>query len=115
MTDLLIRFLAGGAVVSFFATLGDILRPRSFAGLFAAAPSVALATVGLTLHSKGHTYAALEGRSMLLGTAAFLLYAALAGAILRRSRMSGLAASLVLMPVWFGVALGLWFAVAGRF
>lgn len=52
---------------------------------------------------------------MLLGTAAFLLYAALAGAILRRSRMSGLAASLVLMPVWFGVALGLWFAVAGRF
>jgi len=42
--DLILRFLVGGAVVSFFAMVGDTLKPKSFAGLFAAAPSVALAT-----------------------------------------------------------------------
>lgn len=112
MTVWIVRFLVGGAVVSFFAMLGDVLRPRSFAGLFVAAPSVALATVALTIHKEGSPYAALEGRSMLLGTAAFLLYAVLAGVVLRRSRMSALKAALVLMPVWFGAAFGLWFAAA---
>ena len=31
--DYVIRFLAGGIVVSLFAVVGDILRPKSFAGL----------------------------------------------------------------------------------
>jgi len=57
-----IRFLVGGVVVSAFALLGDILRPKSFAGLFGAAPSVALATLSLTLLKEGGQYAALEGR-----------------------------------------------------
>ena len=39
------RFLVGGLVVSFFAMIGGALKPKSFAGLFAAAPSVALATI----------------------------------------------------------------------
>jgi hypothetical protein len=47
MTEYVVRFLVGGVVVSAFAILGDILRPKSFAGLFAAAPSVALVTLGV--------------------------------------------------------------------
>jgi len=31
--EYLFRFLAGGIVVSTFAVLGDVLRPKSFAGL----------------------------------------------------------------------------------
>jgi hypothetical protein len=31
--DYVVCFLAGGAVVSVFAILGDVLRPKSFAGL----------------------------------------------------------------------------------
>jgi hypothetical protein len=42
MSDLVIRFLVGGLVVSLFAMLSDALRPKSFAGLFGAAPSIAL-------------------------------------------------------------------------
>ncbi len=42
-----VRFLVGGIVVSAFAVLGDVLRPKSFAGLFGAAPSLALATLSL--------------------------------------------------------------------
>ena len=38
MTEYLVRFLIGGIAVSLFAVLGDVLRPKSFAGLFGAAP-----------------------------------------------------------------------------
>ena len=41
------RFILGGLIVSLFALIGDVLRPRSFAGLFGAAPLVALATLAL--------------------------------------------------------------------
>ena len=34
----IIRFFVGGLIVSFFAVLGDTLKPKSFAGLFGAAP-----------------------------------------------------------------------------
>jgi len=43
----------GGMIVSLFASLGDVLKPKSFAGLFGAAPSVALATLGLTVLADG--------------------------------------------------------------
>jgi hypothetical protein len=33
MKELFIRFVVGGTVVSFFAVLGDQLKPKSFAGL----------------------------------------------------------------------------------
>jgi hypothetical protein len=48
MSQIFARFLVGGAVVSVFAIVGDRLKPKSFAGLFGAAPSVALSTLGLT-------------------------------------------------------------------
>lgn len=60
MGQLIIRFLVGGAIVSAFALLGDVLHPKGFAGLFAAAPSVALATLTLTVASEGPGYAALS-------------------------------------------------------
>ena len=107
MTDLAIRFFVGGIVVSLFAIAGDILRPKSFAGLFSAAPSVALATVSLTIHKEGKLYVSLEAKTMILGAIAFLVYAALASLILRRKKFSALATSLALMPVWLGVCFGL--------
>src|SRR5258705_12404171 len=62
-----LRFLAGGIAVSAFAALSDTLRPKSFAGLFGAAPSIALATILITLSQKGAPFAAVEGRSMSMG------------------------------------------------
>jgi hypothetical protein len=109
MVNLLIRFLIGGTVVSLFAVLGDILRPKSFAGLFGAAPSIALATVGLTILQDGKAYAALECHSMMLGAVAFFAYALMVGWVLRRFKPTALCASLTLMPAWFAVSFGLWF------
>jgi hypothetical protein len=114
MIELVFRFLVGGAVVSFFAMLGDVLRPKSFAGLFSAAPSVALATVALTIHSNGKLFVAKEAKTMLLGAAAFLAYAVLVSFVLRRYRPSALKAAIVLQPVWFAVAIGSWLLLAGR-
>ena len=62
MTEYLIRFLVGGVVVSAFAMLGDILRPKSFAGLFGAAPSVALATLGICTGTEPTTQPSKAGR-----------------------------------------------------
>jgi hypothetical protein len=47
------RFLVGGTILSLFACLGDLLKPKSFAGLFGAAPSIALAMLGLTIVADG--------------------------------------------------------------
>jgi hypothetical protein len=102
-----IRFLVGGLVVSLFAALGNVLRPKSFAGLFGAAPSIALATIGLTIRQDGRAYAALECRSMMLGAVGFFAYALLVGWVLRRYKPSAFLASLTLLPTWFVVSLGL--------
>jgi hypothetical protein len=106
--------LIGGLVVSFFSFLADVLRPKSFAGLIGAAPSVALATLGLTIRHDGKSYAAFEARSMILGAIAFLVYAFIVSCLLRRYRPAALTAVLGAMPVWFLVSLGLWRALGNR-
>jgi Protein of unknown function (DUF3147) len=74
MTEYLVRFLLGGVVVSAFAMLGDILRPKSFAGLFGAAPSVALATLGIAVYRHGADYAAQQAWAMIAGAIALAVY-----------------------------------------
>jgi hypothetical protein len=108
MSDLVIRFLVAGLVVSLFAMFSDALRPKSFAGLFGAAPSIALATLGLTIHQNGRSYAALESRSMMMGAAAFFLYAWCVSWVLRHYEISALGAFLTLLPLWFLVSFCLW-------
>jgi len=73
--ELVFRFIVGGVVVSLFAVLGDVFKPKSFAGLFGAAPSVAIATLGLAVVAHGSAYASTESRSMVIGAVAFLIYA----------------------------------------
>jgi len=109
MKELIFRFLAGGVLVSIFAFAGDVFRPKSFAGLFGAAPSVALATLALTIIADGKEYASIEARSMVAGAVAFLVYASVTSRILMRYKPRAMTATLALMPVWLGVALGIWF------
>jgi hypothetical protein len=71
MKELFIRFVVGGTVVACFAVLGDLLKPKSLAGLLGAAPSVALATLSLTVLKDGKAYAQTEARSMIVGAIAF--------------------------------------------
>jgi hypothetical protein len=102
------RFAAGGFLVAVFATVGDIFRPKSFAGLFGAAPSVALATLILTILTNGQDYAAIEAKSMIAGAAAFFVYACVVSRILFRYKPPAMAVSSALLALWLSAALGLW-------
>ena len=108
MEELFFRFLIGGAVVSTFAVLGDLFKPKSFAGIFGAAPSVALATLVLTVSTEGTSYVATEARSMVAGAAAFFIYASCASWLLVRYKFPALAATSSMILVWLAAALGLW-------
>jgi uncharacterized membrane protein (GlpM family) len=106
--DLALRFLIGGLVVSVFALLGDVLKPKSFGGVFAGAPTVALATLFLTAYKSGTHYAAVEGRSMMGGAVAFFAYACVVSFVLMRFKPSTLKCASLAMPVWCGVAFAVW-------
>jgi hypothetical protein len=102
-----LRFIVGGVAVSMFAALGDTLQPKSFAGLFGAAPSIALATLLITLSQKGAPFAAVEGRSMIAGAFALAAYSWTVCVLLKKFMMSSWAATMLSFVVWFAVAFGI--------
>lgn len=111
LKDLMLRFVIGGVVVSAFAALGDVLKPKSFAGLFGAAPSIALATLGLTIASKGKMYAATEGRSMIAGALVFFLYAYVCSWLMLRLKVKAMVVTISALGVWLVCTVSIWFLV----
>ncbi len=108
MWEICFRFLVGGVAVSAFAALGDVIKPKSFAGLFGAAPSVAIATLTLAVSTRGGRYAGAEASSMMAGALAFLIYACVISSVTRRLRVSVILAAALLIPLWFASAFGFW-------
>jgi uncharacterized membrane protein (GlpM family) len=111
MKEVLLRFVVGGAVVSGFALMSEVLKPKSFAGLLGAAPSVALATLMLTVSTQGKEYASVEAKSMIFGAVAFFLYASLVSRLLIRRHLPVLSVTGLSLMLWLGCALGLWYGV----
>jgi uncharacterized membrane protein (GlpM family) len=108
MTDYVVRFFVGGAVVSIFALLGDVLRPKSFAGLFGAAPSVALVSLALAVSTHGPDYVSTQAASMVAGAIALFLFSFVTCHLLKRTGLSVLPVTLLGFPVWLVVAFGLY-------
>lgn len=106
--ELAFRFIVGGLVVCIFAVIGDMLQPKTFAGIFGAAPSVALATLGLTLFTHGGSYSGLEGRSMIVGAIALVCYSLVAAWLLHKRAPSALPVASGSVLVWLAVAFGIW-------
>lgn len=113
IAELIVRFLVGGFVVSTFAMAGGVLKPKTIAGLFGAAPSVALATLSLTVLKKGKPYAASEAQAMILGATAFFIYACLVCRLLMRRRSPVLITASASLLVWLLCAIGLKLMVLG--
>jgi hypothetical protein len=111
VTQLLIRFIIGGAVVSFFAAFGDAVKPKSFAGLFAAAPSVAMATLGLTIMKEGKLFVATESRSMIFGAIALFLYATAAIRLMMKHKVDSARAAILALTAWMICAIGSWYVL----
>ncbi|QPF83884.1 DUF3147 family protein [Bradyrhizobium genosp. L] len=114
MSEYLLRFLIGGVVVSAFAVLGDLLRPKSFAGLFGAAPSVALATLGIVVYQHGPAYAAAQSRAMIAGAIALAVYSVVVCQLLVRAKLSAMPATVLSLIVWLAVAFSLLTFVGGQ-
>ena len=108
IADLGLRFLLGGLIVSAFALVGDVLRPKHFAGIFSAAPSVALASLGLAFAKHGSEYAGVEARSMLAGAVALTLASVLVARLLLAHRGPSWLIAGGAWVVWLAVALGAW-------
>ncbi len=103
--EFLVRLLVGGSAVCLFAVIGDVARPKSFAGVFGAAPSVALATLALTAHAQGVAYAALEARSMIAGAVALLIYASICRCWFWHGQKSIAVITLATLAAWLFIAL----------
>lgn len=108
MEQLVYRFLVGGLIVSVFAVIGDVLKPKSFAGLFGSAPSVALATLSLAIFWDGKTYAAIEGRSMIAGAVAFCFYSCLCMRLMKKKNMRAAQATIPALAIWLALAVSAW-------
>jgi hypothetical protein len=106
---LALKALVGGTFVCAFAAIGEVLRPRGLAGIFSAAPSVALASLAVSSVATGAGSAASQATAMVAGSAALVTFC-LVGieSVKRFGAMHGAIAASV---AWFAVAIGLWAVV----
>jgi Protein of unknown function (DUF3147) len=94
--------LAGGGLVVGFALLSEGVVPKRFAGLFSAAPAIAIAGLAITLLDRGTHEAHENAVGMIAGGAGMLAYAAVAIPLLRRFRAP--AAAALALGAWTGAA-----------
>jgi hypothetical protein len=117
LRDLAVRFVLGGLIVSVFSLTGELWRPRTFSGIFGAAPSVALASLALTFSKQGAAVVAVLGRSMAIGAVALFIYGAACVLATKHEKWPVWAATFSAWVAWFaaafaglgiGAALGAW-------
>jgi uncharacterized membrane protein (GlpM family) len=100
------RALLGGTFVALFSIVGELLRPKSFAGIFAAAPSVALASLLITDVTRGEQVVWMSGLGMIAGAVAMV--AACTVAVDSVKRFRALKGSVAALAVWVVTASGLY-------
>lgn len=106
---LALRGLAGGSLVVVFALIGEAVNPKTFSGLFSAAPSVALASLALTVATEGPSKARQAGIGMVVGAVGMVVCCVLAAIVI--PRLHAFWGSLLAWIGWAVVSLGLYWAV----
>jgi hypothetical protein len=101
---------AGGLLAVAFAVLAQMMTPKRLAGVLAAAPSVALGSLTVTVLMKGSTDAGIAARGMVVGAIAFTVYCLVAVPALRRWGLWW--GSMVALVAW-GIAASALFPVVG--
>jgi len=79
-----LKALAGGSLVVGFSGLGDVLKPKAFAGIYGAAPSVALASLVITVLTTGPSKAATSAHGMIAGAAGMIACCVAATMLVKR-------------------------------
>lgn len=106
---LALRGLAGGTLVVLFALVSEAVKPKAFAGIFAAAPSVAVASLAISVIADGADKARMASVGMVVGGVGMAACCTMAVATIPQLR--AVKGSLVSVGVWLLVGLGLYWAV----
>ena len=104
-----LKALVGGLAVVGFSLVGQAGHPKRFAGLFSAAPSVALASLAMTLVAKGAGATLPYAQGMLIGSAGMIAYCLVSLVLI--NRLHALVGSILACLAWFAVAGGLYLGV----
>ncbi len=104
------RGLLGGLLVMAFAVIGEATEPKRFAGIFAAAPAVAIAGMTFTVLGDGDHALAQSGLGMIAGSAALVAYCLLAVPLVRS--WGALKGSVSAVVAWVLAAGACWAVVA---
>ena len=106
---LAMRALAGGTLVVVFALVGEVLSPKAFSGLFSAAPSVAVASLTITVLSETTEKARLGSVGMVVGAVGLTTCCVLGAVAI--PRLKALRGSLLAVLGWAAVTFGVYWAV----
>lgn len=101
------RAVIAGVFIVGFSLLGTVLKPKRFAGVFSAAPSIALANLIVVTLTEGERTASAELRAMTYGAFGFVLYCVVERFVL--PRVTAGRASVVSTAGWLLVALPAYF------
>ncbi|ETK30610.1 hypothetical protein [Microbispora sp. ATCC PTA-5024] len=102
IVEVVLKALVGGAFVLAFAALAETLSPKRLAGVFSAAPSVALASLIVTAGFTGVGDVLASAHGMWIGAAGFALYCVAAVPLVRR--WGAWRGALAALTVWGAVA-----------
>lgn len=106
---LALRGLAGGTLVVVFALISEVVKPKIFAGLFAAAPSVAVASLTITVIVDGAHHARQSSIGMVVGGVGMAACCVMAAGTI--PRLKALWGSVAAIGGWAVVGLGLYWSV----
>jgi hypothetical protein len=106
---LALRGLFGGLLVVAFALISEVVKPKAFAGLFAAAPSVAIASLAITVISEGTHKARQSSIGMVVGGIGMAACCVLA--VTAIPRLGALWGSVVAGAGWCALSFGIYWAV----
>lgn len=104
--ELILRFFLGGLLVSIFAILGDTFKPACFAGLFAAAPSIALTGLFLAWKNHGSFDFMVEAHAMIFGSLAMFVYSCACYLMVEKTRFPPWLDASILWIEWALIAFG---------
>jgi len=103
-----LKAIAGGSLVVAFALVSDRLQPKTLAGLFSGAPSVALASLAVTAAAMGAGKAGLAAHSMIAGAAGMVAFCGLA--MVLEQKVGSITASGLAWLAWAVIAVAVyWF------
>jgi hypothetical protein len=101
--------LAGGLLVVVFALIGEVVKPKAFSGLFSSAPSVAVASLAITVVVEDAAKARADTAGMVVGGVGMTACCVVAATVI--PKVQALWGSVAAWMAWAAVALGLYWAV----